>query len=78
VLPAVDRPVLDRVHLHRPGNVAAAICSASFSNILGIVLTPVLVAVFLVTRYGGISWGSVRDIMLQLMVPFLAGQLLRR
>jgi sodium/bile acid cotransporter 7 len=60
------------------GNVAAAICSASFSNILGIVLTPVLVAVFLVTRYGGISWGSVRDIMLQLMVPFLAGQLLRR
>ena len=60
------------------GNVAAAICSASFSNILGIALTPVLVAVFLVTRYGGISWGSVGDIMLQLMAPFLAGQLLRR
>jgi len=60
------------------GNVAAAICSASFSNILGIVLTPVLVAVFLVTKYGGVSLGSVRDIMLQLMVPFLAGQVLRR
>ena len=60
------------------GNVAAAICDASFSNLLGIVLTPALVAVLLVTKYGGVSVGSIRDIMLQLMVPFVAGQLMRR
>jgi len=60
------------------GNVAAAICSASFSNLVGIVLTPLLVTVFLFTGAGGISLGAVRDIMVQLLAPFVAGQLLRR
>ncbi|GAA3433088.1 bile acid:sodium symporter family protein [Kutzneria kofuensis] len=60
------------------GNVAAAICSASFSNLVGIVLTPLLVTVFLFTGTGGMSLGAVRDIMLQLLAPFVAGQLLRR
>jgi solute carrier family 10 (sodium/bile acid cotransporter), member 7 len=41
------------------GNVAAAICSASFSNLIGIVLTPSLVALFLFTSGGGISFGLV-------------------
>lgn len=61
------------------GNVAAAICSASLSNLVGIVLTPILVVSFLFTNGGGgVSLESVRDIMLQLLMPFLAGQLLRR
>jgi sodium/bile acid cotransporter 7 len=61
------------------GNVAAAICSASFSNLIGIVLTPALVALFLLTNGGGkVSWESVYDITLQLLVPFVVGQLLRR
>lgn len=60
------------------GNVAAAICSASFSNLIGIVLTPLLVTAFLFTGSGGVSLGAVRDIMLQLLAPFVAGQLLRR
>ncbi len=60
------------------GNVAAAICSASFSNLIGIVITPLLVATFLATKVGGLSLGSVRDITLQLLAPFVAGQLLRR
>ena len=60
------------------GNVAAAICSASFSNLIGIVLTPVLVTVFIVNGSGGVSFDSIRDILLQLLAPFLAGQLLRR
>jgi sodium/bile acid cotransporter 7 len=59
------------------GNVAAAICSASFSNLIGIVLTPLLVTVFLASG-GGVSFDSVRDIVLQLLVPFVAGQVLRR
>jgi sodium/bile acid cotransporter 7 len=61
------------------GNVAAAMCSASFSNLIGIVLTPALVTVFLVTQTGGgVSVVAVRDIVLQLLVPFVAGQLLRK
>ncbi|MDT7792291.1 MAG: solute carrier family 10 (sodium/bile acid cotransporter), er 7 [Mycobacterium sp.] len=60
------------------GNVAAAICSASFSNLLGIVLTPVLVTASLVTQTGGgVSLVAIRDILLQLLVPFVAGQLLQ-
>jgi solute carrier family 10 (sodium/bile acid cotransporter), member 7 len=60
------------------GNVAAAICSASFSNLIGIMLTPVLVMWFLFTNSdGGVSLELIRNIMLQLLVPFLAGQLLR-
>jgi solute carrier family 10 (sodium/bile acid cotransporter), member 7 len=61
------------------GNVAAAICSASFSNLIGIVLTPLLVALLVFTNGGnGISLGSVLDIVAQLLLPFVAGQVLRR
>jgi sodium/bile acid cotransporter 7 len=62
------------------GNVAAAICSASFSNLLGIVLTPALAAVFLTTRphSNGSFQGPIVDIVRQLLLPFIAGQLLRR
>jgi solute carrier family 10 (sodium/bile acid cotransporter), member 7 len=61
------------------GNVAAAMCSASFSNLIGIVVTPALVTVFLVTQTGsGVSLVAVRDITLQLLAPFVAGQLSRR
>jgi sodium/bile acid cotransporter 7 len=59
------------------GNVAAAICSASLSNLAGVVISPALVAVFLSTS-GGISASSIQDIALQLLVPFIAGQLARR
>jgi len=60
------------------GNVSAAICSASFSNLVGIVLTPLLVGALLTTNGGGFSAGSVGDIMLQLLLPFVLGQLTRR
>lgn len=60
------------------GNVAAAICSASFSNLLGIVLTPALVALTIhAVPGGGISLGAMQRIVLQLLVPFIAGQMLR-
>ncbi|MCP2166526.1 bile acid:sodium symporter family protein [Goodfellowiella coeruleoviolacea] len=60
------------------GNVAAAICAASFSNLVGVLLTPLLVALLLSTSGGGFSLGSVVDILVQLLVPFLLGQLVRR
>ena len=60
------------------GNVPAAVCSASFSNLIGIVITPLLVV--LTMGAGGnvaLSWHSVEAIVLQLLVPFVAGHLLR-
>lgn len=58
------------------GNVAAAICSASFSNLVGVVLTPALVG-WLMSTQGGFSADAVRSIALQLFLPFALGQLLR-
>ncbi|MFT3997636.1 MAG: bile acid:sodium symporter family protein [Asticcacaulis sp.] len=59
------------------GNVAAAVCSASLSNILGIVITPALVAILMQTTGGGVSLEAIGDIALQLLLPFVVGHLLR-
>ena len=59
------------------GNVAAAICSASASNLIGMVLTPVLVGLLLSAHGGGLSLQAVESIAAQLFLPFVAGQLLR-
>ena len=58
------------------GNVPAALCAATASNLIGILLTPVLAAVVLRTQ-GGFSISGIGDVVLQLMVPFAAGQLAR-
>ncbi|MFJ5302888.1 bile acid:sodium symporter family protein [Streptomyces sp. NPDC088350] len=59
------------------GNVPAAICAGSFSSLAGIVITPLLAAALLGGNAGGFSADSLVKIVLQLLVPFLAGQLLR-
>lgn len=60
------------------GNVPAAICSASASNLLGIFITPVLVGLLMQTNgEAGISLHAIESILLQLLVPFVAGHLLR-
>ncbi|MFF8593705.1 bile acid:sodium symporter family protein [Streptomyces sp. NPDC015220] len=59
------------------GNVPAAICAGSFSSLVGIVLTPLLAAALLGSDGGGFSAHSLVTIVLQLLVPFVAGQLLR-
>ncbi len=61
------------------GNVAAAVTSASLSNLFGIVLTPLLVGLFMKAGGNGeiSTWGSVWSIVLQLLVPFVGGHLLR-
>ncbi|MEV0303065.1 bile acid:sodium symporter family protein [Streptomyces prasinus] len=66
------------------GNVPAAICAGSFSSLAGIVATPLLAAALLGggggggPGSGGFSADSVTKIVLQLLVPFAAGQVLRR
>jgi len=60
------------------GNVAGSIVSASFSNLIGVFLTPLLVLWLMDTSgSGGIHGDAIVEIVLQLLVPFIAGQLLR-
>ena len=59
------------------GNVPAAICCASVSNLAGVVITPVLATMFLSAQSGGLSLDAVRDIALQILLPFVLGQVAR-
>lgn len=61
------------------GNVAAAVCSASFSNLIGMFITPILVAYFILgqSTHGFDPTASILEITLLLLVPFILGQLLR-
>ncbi|ARU47013.1 bile acid:sodium symporter family protein [Corynebacterium silvaticum] len=61
------------------GNVAGAIVSASASNLIGVFATPLLVMAFMTTEGGmHIDTGVFLDIAIQLLLPFVIGQLLRR
>jgi sodium/bile acid cotransporter 7 len=61
------------------GNVSAAVCSASASSLLGIAITPLLVGVMLESHgRGHMSWDAVGGIVMQLLVPFVAGQVAQR
>jgi len=60
------------------GNVPAAVVSASLSSILGVFLSPLLLALLAGTAGGMHNPGeAILGIMLQLLVPFVAGHLLR-
>ncbi len=61
------------------GNVAGAVVSASASNILGVFLTPLL-CWLLMSSTGRIEFttSTIVEIVLQLFVPFVLGQLSRR
>ncbi len=61
------------------GNVAGAVVSASASNILGVFLTPLL-CWLLMSNTGRVAFttSTIVDILLQLFVPFVLGQLSRR
>ena len=59
------------------GNVAAAICSASLSNLVGVFATPALVALLLHLQ-GGVSFEAIFQIITQILVPFLIGHGLRQ
>lgn len=72
------------------GNVAGAICGATVSNVLGMVVTPLLVLWLLSDASGATAGppggaddgalgglGGLRTVLLQLLVPFVVGQLLQ-
>lgn len=59
------------------GNVAAAVCSASASSLLGIFLSPLLVGLLMDLHGAEGSLEQVGKIMLQLLLPFVLGHLSR-
>lgn len=61
------------------GNVPGAIVSASASNLIGVVLTPALAwALMSTSGQARISGSAILDIVGQLLLPFVLGQLSRR
>lgn len=77
-LPATVQSAIAFTSIAR-GNIPAAICSASASNLLGVFITPVLVGVVLTGSSAEmpLSFDAVGKIMLQLLLPFILGQMAR-
>jgi solute carrier family 10 (sodium/bile acid cotransporter), member 7 len=60
------------------GNVPAAICAASASNLAGMILTPLLCGLLLQAGgHSGVSMDAVLQIFTQLLLPFVAGQIVQ-
>lgn len=59
------------------GNVAAALCAASASNIIGVFLSPMLAGWLLHAQGAQLSFSVFRSIATQLLLPFFIGQVLR-
>lgn len=77
-LPATVQSAIAFTSIAR-GNVPAAICSAATSSLLGIFVTPVLVLLMLGAAAQSMPLGeAIGKITLQLLVPFIAGQICRR
>ena len=80
VLPSTVQSAVAFTSMAR-GNVAAAICSSSFSNLLGVFLTPLLAVLLLPGGGAGdvpFSTDQMVGIVVQLLMPFALGQVLRR
>ncbi|MCD0502235.1 bile acid:sodium symporter family protein [Bordetella petrii] len=77
-LPATVQSAIAFTSMAR-GNVPAAVCSASASSLLGVFLTPLLVGTVVASNASApISYDAVGKIMLQLLLPFVLGQFMRR
>ena len=77
-LPATVQSAIAFTSLAR-GNIPAAICSAAASSLFGIFLTPLLVTLLLnVHGDGGSTIDAILKISVQLLLPFIAGQIARR
>jgi solute carrier family 10 (sodium/bile acid cotransporter), member 7 len=57
------------------GNVAASVVAAALSNIVGVILTPLIVAGVATVSGAGIGLGSIGKIAGLLLLPFILGQI---
>ncbi|WP_278447567.1 bile acid:sodium symporter family protein [Stutzerimonas kunmingensis] len=77
-LPATVQSAIAFTSLAR-GNIPAAVCSAAASSLIGIFLTPVLVLLLMGAQgEGGSTLDAIGKIVVQLLLPFIAGQIARR
>lgn len=79
ILPATVQSAIALTSL-AGGNVAAAICSASASSLLGVFISPILANLVMNVHSNGASQGleQVGAIILQLLVPFILGHIAQR
>jgi sodium/bile acid cotransporter 7 len=56
--------------------VPAALCSASLSNMAGVLISPVLVSLML-PAHGGLTASGLGGIAVQILAPFIVGQMVR-
>lgn len=56
------------------GDVAAAVCAASASSLVGVLLTPTLAGLLMHAQGAHVSLETVRNVFLQLLLPFALGQ----
>jgi sodium/bile acid cotransporter 7 len=75
-LPSTVQSAIAFVSMAR-GNVPAAIASASASQMLGVVLTPLLMSVMAGAHGGTIGFEGIGKIGAQILLPFIVGHLLR-
>ncbi len=76
-LPATVQSAIAFVSMGR-GNVSAAVCAASASTLLGVLLTPLILSVLLAQDAAfGDPLQAVGRIGLQLLLPFIVGHLMR-
>ncbi|HWI86780.1 MAG TPA: bile acid:sodium symporter family protein [Sphingomonas sp.] len=75
-LPSTVQSAIAFVSMAR-GNVPAAIASASASQMLGIVLTPLLMGLLAGAHGAGAGLQGIGKIAAQILLPFVAGHLLR-
>ena len=59
------------------GNVAASVIASAASNLLGVVLTPLLFTLLASTAFGAVSLSGIGKVALLLLLPFALGQALR-
>ncbi|MWN89194.1 bile acid:sodium symporter [Gilliamella sp. Pra-s65] len=79
ILPATVQSAIAFTSIAK-GNVAAAICSASASTLLGVFISPILVGLLMSTESSSSMnmLDAITSIMLKLMLPFVLGHLSRR
>ena len=77
-LPATVQSAIAFTSLAR-GNIPAAVCSAAASSLIGIFLTPLLVLLLMGAQgEGGSTLDAIGKIVVQMLLPFIAGQIARR
>jgi sodium/bile acid cotransporter 7 len=76
LLPSTVQSSIAYVSIAR-GNVAAAVCAATASNLIGIALTPLLASLLLHAQGGGPSLSEAWKIAANILAPFILGQVLQ-